>query len=166
MKRIVKLTESDLTRIVRRVISEQEATQKPTMPSFPDVNGSCQGSTLKPVGGITETGRRVLRMPEIRGGGCKPVKNVAIDCQSNQLLNGVTVVDPTKPNFFTKGNAIVSDVYGTNQGPNPLTQPDVYYPNVADINSSEVKDTLKGYCSTLLKYYTDLNTWKKTQKPK
>jgi hypothetical protein len=165
MKRIVRLTESDLTRIIKRVISEQAQTQKPTMPTFADVNGSCEGSILSPVGGHTDTGRKVLKMPEIRGGGCQRVKNVAIDCNSNELLFGVTVKDTTKPNYFTGGRTISKDAFGTNGGPNPLTQPGEY-PNVEDINSSAIKNTLKGYCTSVLKYYTDLAAWKKTQKPK
>jgi hypothetical protein len=161
MKRIVRLTESDLTRIVRRVISEQAQTQKPTMPSFTEVQGSCPGSIIKPVGGHTDTSRRVLRIATLKGDACKPVQNVAIDCNSNELLVGVTVINAANPNYFTGGRTIVKDAFGTHKDIHGTT-----YPNVTDINSSDVKNTLKGYCTSVLKYYTDLADWKKTQQPK
>jgi hypothetical protein len=83
MKKIVRLTESDLTRIVRRVIAEQEDTQSLKMRSFDATNGNKSFILIDPMCNIP------FMTVKLKGKGCQS-ESAQGGCNAAFFVNGTS----------------------------------------------------------------------------
>jgi hypothetical protein len=160
MKRIVRLTESDLTRIVRRVINEQEQT---AFPKFDSIRDGCDKGYIEPKGGKSSYGP-LLFFTQTNNAECWQGynKNFAIDCKTEEFLVNVKLTNPAA-NYYTVGHKATDTngkpvkAFGTHEN-----QYGKQTYNHWALGGGDVPTTLRGYCSTLTKYYAD----KEAQKAK
>ena len=95
MKKIIRLTESDLTRIVKRVIMEEDLSGLGIAPSFnPTTTTTPPSNTAKPISGA---------------GSLKTITlNIKIDCSKKLIMSSPLPKLPTRESNLAMSQALIA----------------------------------------------------------